>query len=584
LPSLARKLPTRTLSRSVVRPLTASAMVKTGPDVDQEKTPGEGGFARSWQREAWDFYDMVGELHYAGAFVGACLSRIRLTIGVPDEEGVPGPAFDDEGNPMAPDAPEALDYLRQLRAQTGGQSALMRAFGINLFIAGEGYLVGTQDPTDQRSWEVLSVDELRPGAPKRVNGSARATYERRTEPNAPPEPLPAESYVVRVWRGHPRFAWLADAPTKAVREILEELVLLTREVRSQTLSRLASVGILIVPEEIDYPDDENASDESDLGDPFTRDLVKTISTAIADKASAAGQTPFVFRVPYDYADRVRHIMLERPRDEKSSEKRTEAVMRLARGLDLPVEIITGHAQTTFSNAWQIDESLFKSHIEPLVETVVDCLTIGYLRVSMPNTKLVISYDPSELVAHPDRSRDAKDGHDRFVISDSSYRRSIGFSDADAPDDEELERRMEIAERIKTPGTMLPGVAAPKAGAGEAPLSPVNVGPTTSGNASLDVAVEVSVLRALQKAGARIRSKANGNTSVREIIRGVPDDEVAATLGPALVTQVVGDEDLFRSEFLALRRIAARQVGAAAADDLARAAEAQARDRLWRVGV
>jgi hypothetical protein len=557
---------------SAVRPIVASALVKTGPDVDAEKTPGEGGFARQWQREAWDFYDMVGEFHYAGSFVGACLSRIRLTIAVPDEEGVPGPAFDDEGDPQDPDALEALGYLRELKAQTGGQSALMRAFGINLFVAGECYLTGLTSVDATRSWEVLSVDELRPLKDVRSGGSG---YERRVDANAPPKPLPPESYVVRVWKAHPRFAWQADAAARSTREILEELVLLTREVRSQTLSRLASVGILLVPEEIDYPDDENASSESDAGDPFTRDLIKTISTAIADKASAAGQTPFVLRAPYDYCDRIRHIMLDRPRDEKSSEKRTEAVLRLARGLDLPVEVITGHAQTTFSNAWQIDEALFKSHIEPLIETVVDCLTIGYLQVLMPATKLVISYDPSELVAHPDRSKDAKDGHDRFVISDSTYRRAIGFSDADAPDAEELERRMEIAERIKTPGTALPGVGPTKI----APTAP-GVGPATSGNASLDVAVEVSVLRALQKAGARIRSKANGNHGIRQLINGTPDDEVAATLGPALVSQVVGDEDLFKSEFVALRRIAAREVGGAAAADLARTAEEAARARLF----
>lgn len=576
----------------MLRALAASAVVRAGPDTAGEKTAGEGGFSRTWQKEAWDYYDMVGELHYAGSFVGSCLSRVRLTIGVPDEEGNPGPAFDEAGGPLHPDAVEALGYLRDLRAQIGGQSALMRAFGLNLFNAGEGYLVGT-DKAGTRSWEVLSVEEIHPSKepirstdPLTGEKTERQGYERKIEPNAALKKLPDESYVVRVWRSHPRYAWLADAPTKAVREILEELVLLTREVRAQTLSRLTSCGILVVPNEIDYADDENASDESDEGDPFTRDFVKTISTAIGDPGSAAGQTPFILRAAYDYCDdrHLRYIKIDRSADERSVEKRNEAVLRLARGLDLPVEIVTGHAQTTFSNAWQIDESLFKSHIEPLVETVVDCLTIGYLRLVMPATTLVFHYDPNELVSHPDRSKDAGAGHAAFVISDSTYRRAIGFTDADAPDEDEMARRIEIARNIKTPGANAPGLAPatglPQEGTPGGPGPDIAPVPTSG----LAAAAEVSVLRALQRVGARIRSKANGNQAVRDIIRTTPDDEVASVLGPAMVASIVGDEDLFRTEFAALRRVAAREVGAAQADEIAKDAEADARTRLYKAGV
>lgn len=591
MPSLARRLtPRPTYRNGMLRSLTAAASVKAGPGVDAEKPTGEGGYSRSWQKEAWDYYDLVGELHYAGSFVGSCLSRIRLTIAVPDAEGIPGPAYDEpdvEGDPPVPlhgDVPEAIEHLRELRAQIGGQSALLRAFGINLFTAGEGYLVGSEAdmgpdlPAGARSWEVLSVDELQPNKDPKRDGSR---YKRKEEPSAPPKDLPAETFVVRVWRGHPRFALLADAPTKAVREILEELVLLTREVRAQTLSRLASMGILIIPNEIDYPDDDGAADESDEGDPFTRDFIKTVSTAIADKGSAAGQVPFVLRAAYDYCDRIRHVVIKRDTDDRSVEKRDEAVLRLARGLDLPVEIVTGHAQTTFSNAWQIDESTYKAHIEPLVETVVDCLTTGYLRVLMPNTPLVISYDPSELVAHPDRAKDAKDGHAAFAISDAALRRATGFSEADAPDDDELARRIEIARNIKTPGANAPGTGpAPGLPTEGTPGGP---GPGIEGNPGLTAAVEVSVLRAVQRAGARIRSKANGNESIRALIRSTPDAEVAATLGPAQVGQIVGDEDLFRSEFTALRRYAAPLVGAAAAEDVAAKADAMARVRLYGGG-
>ncbi len=57
------------------------------------------------------------------------------------------------------------------------------------------------------------------------------------------------------------------------------------------------------------------------------------------------------------------------------------------------------------------------------------------------------YDSGELVARPNRAQDAKDAHDRWTISDAALRTATGFSDNDAPDDEELTRRIKIKQAI-----------------------------------------------------------------------------------------------------------------------------------------
>lgn len=551
--------------------LQASAQVRQAGDADVPTNgpDGTGGGTRKWQREVWDYYDQVGPLHYAGTYVGNCLSRIRLTVALPDKEGVPGPVFDEDGIPTHPQAEEALALVRELSSFTAGQSQTMRALGLNSFIAGECYLLGVGEGA-ARQWEVLSVDELRPKRDKRPNGPR---YERIDAPGANPVDVPADAVVFRIWTPHPRWSMLADAAGRALRDAFEEFVLLTREVRGQALSRLAGAGILIVPSEVDYPDDDNADENSEEGDSFTRDLIRTLSTAISDKATAAAVTPFVLRPGYDYADRIRHVAFVRPLDEKTIERRRETVMSIAQGVDLPVEVLTGHAQTTFSNAWAIDESLFKAHIEPKVQTLVDGLTVGYLRLALPGTELIVWYDPSALVIHPDRSVVATQAYDRRAISGSSYRGVLGFSESDAPDDAEKAERIGEALLLKGSGAYAPDPT------GQVP----GVGPATSGQATgiAAAAAEVSVLRAVDRAGARLRSKVNGS-SLRGLLQNVPNGDVAATLGRDRVAGLVSDDELFKGEFNALAAWAARACPEDAAQ-LVAWAEGEARLRLYAPG-
>lgn len=557
--------------------LRGSAQKKQPADAPSPN--GQGGGTRQWQKEAWDYYDLVGELHYAANFLGNCLSRVRLTVGLPDEDGTIGAAFDEDGVPKHADAPEALRCLRELRSDTAGESQIMRALGLNTFVAGECFLLGTEEPATgglpaQRQWEVLSVEELREKREKKSDGTAR--YERIEAPSAPAVPVSDEAVVLRVWQSHPRWSYLADSAVRAVRDVLDEIVMLTREVRGQAMSRLAAAGVFVVPSEIEYEDDDAAAEDSDEGDPFTRDLIRTLATAIQDNASAASVVPFVLRAPYDYCDRIRHIEFTRPRDIEAAAKRKETVQRFAQGVDLPVEVITGHAQTTFSNAWQIDEATYKAHVEPKLQILLDALTTCYLRPLIPGTPLVVSGDVSELVAHPDRGAAADAAYDRYELSGSAYRDAKGFADTDAPDDDEVTRRVDRAIAIKGGGGF------PAADDTTAP----GMGPATSGNgngaipAGVAAAAEVAVLRAVERAGARLRSKMNGS-SLRSLIDGVPDFEVGATLGPERVRSLVTSEsDLFKGEFRMLRTWAAQQVGADNASVLLSAVEREARRRLY----
>jgi hypothetical protein len=128
------------------------------------------------------------------------------------------------------------------------------------------------------------------------------------------------------------------------------------------------------------------------------------------------------------------------------------------GLDVPKDVVTGLANVKYSNALQIDEALYKAHIEPLMLLIVDALTVVYLRpylISLGYSetevkRIHIWYDPSQVATRNDRAADADAGFDKMAVSFDTWRRAHGFSDQDAPDPTELALRLVIQKGAITP--------------------------------------------------------------------------------------------------------------------------------------
>jgi hypothetical protein len=88
--------------------------------------------------------------------------------------------------------------------------------------------------------------------------------------------------------------------------------------------------------------------------------------------------------------------------------------------------------------------------------ICHALTKGYLvpvlrangdaEVGPNGGRIVIWYDPSEIVQRPDKSSAADEAYDRMEINGVAYRREKGFSESDAPSGEELEAMTELLER------------------------------------------------------------------------------------------------------------------------------------------
>jgi hypothetical protein len=213
----------------------------------------------------------------------------------------------------------------------------------------------------------------------------------------------------------------------------------------------------------DYPYDEDGNyneqyNPEEAADDFEDQLIDAMTTPIKDEDSASAVVPLIIRGPAELGDKIKQFKFERSFDPALGERSDRVLERIMQGLDVPKDIVTGLANVKYSNALQIDESLYKAHIEPLMLLIVDALTVMYLRpyliangYSEAEVKDVcIWYDPSLVSTRNDRATDADSGFDKMAVSFDTWRRAHGFSAADAPDAKELALRLVMQKGMVTP--------------------------------------------------------------------------------------------------------------------------------------
>jgi hypothetical protein len=415
-------LPTPPTKQPEPPTVTAAAAPVTSPRTELVRNTDQ------WQEEAWGFYDDLGEFRYGVEWVSAMLSRVRLYAAKLE----PG-----EDEPVRAEAGTAVDLMTTLGGGVAAQAQLMSGFGTQLGVPGEGYLVG-ETVQGVEHWSVRSTDEVR---------AARGHFEVIDENTAGNgtqwRPLGTNSLVTRVWRPHKRFHHMADSPARAARGKMRELELINRYITSQFLSRLASAGVVMFPDEITFPVREEFADAPD---PFMAEWIEIAAEAIRTPGTAAAVVPIPIKVPAEYVDKIKHIDFTLQLDEKILDKRESAIKGLATMLNMPAEILLGLGDVNHWGAWQLEEGALKTHIAPEAELICQALTQGYLQPRLQASGVddfaswVVWYDMSELTLRPDRSDDAIQLYDRLEINGAALRRETGFDEADKPTDEELKEQ------------------------------------------------------------------------------------------------------------------------------------------------
>ncbi len=428
----------------------------------------------AWQAEAWEYYDAIGEIKYAFNLVASVVSRIRLYAAVidnPAESPAPVRSSDKIDPRLASAAERALD---RLSSAYGGQAGLLKDAALNLQVTGECYLVQIPERLGSgisESWDIRSIDELQVDARGNyvVNQTASAGNLMSSAGNDSVK-LPKDAYVGRIWKSHPRYTQEADSSLRGLLDLCAELLLLNRTFRATARSRL-NAGALYLPDGLslaaspdpDYPYDEEGNfneqfSAEEAADDFEDQLIDAMTTPIKDEDSASAIVPLIIRGPADLGDKIKQFKFERSFDPELSARSERVLERIMQGLDVPKDVVSGLANVKYSNALQIDESLYKAHIEPLMLLVADALTVMYLRpyliangYSPEEVKNVcVWYDPSQVATRNDRASDADAGFDKMAVSYETWRRAHGFSESDAPDPTELALRLVINKGMITP--------------------------------------------------------------------------------------------------------------------------------------
>lgn len=410
---------------------------------------------RPWQDAGLGFYRTMPEIRYPSNFIGACLGRYLLRIGLRPEDDPTGP-------PTVWDGPDKPDFVRiaeesiaDLSGSQGGLPEILSRYGINLNVAGDGWLLGT-DIREKRQvvdtdWEFLSIKELVFADYKGEKRVFRDPVGDGSDIIDEDHLLPTRGvYYRRFWKPHPVHSLQADGAMEALRDDCERLRLLNQSISARLTSRLASRGIFFVPNSITMPVAIEASDQvNEVDDPVIRRIIAFMEAAMTQRGTAAEWMPIFVRGPEEAGEKIRHIILEAGIDKTEMALRQELRSNIAVGLDLPREASEGLGEASHWTSWSIKDDTQQAHIQPMADRFAD----GLLRVKViPDLKaenverrdwsrVVVIADGSAVVAKPNAADDARQLHDRMVVKDKVLRQMSGRSDDDAPDEEEYVRQL-----------------------------------------------------------------------------------------------------------------------------------------------
>jgi hypothetical protein len=415
--------------------LTASAARYTARKLRTKPVDG------SWQERAWLFYDETPEVRFAARWYSNAMSRARLIAGRRDEEGnvVPLPATH-----------RASELVAEIAGGPNGQAQLLRNFGPHLTVAGEGWII-VRPKTDSSGnavgadWRVLSTQEVKQQGNKLV---AEIDGEEVAIPGAEDDTAPLDSddpVAIRVWESHPRRHMEADSAVRSSLTLLEELKLLNAAVAAIARSRLTGRGIVLVPQGTKFPTTPGQENEED---DLIEVLMTVAETAYKEPDSAAATVPIILEVPADQIPNIKRLTFESDFDSLAIQLREEAITRFANGLEVPAEILLGQGDINHWGQWALKDEAITLGVEPKLGTVADALTSQYLQPLLEAENVadaldcLVWYDTSPLRVRTNRAETALKVHERGAISDAALRRETGFTDADAPTEEERARRQE----------------------------------------------------------------------------------------------------------------------------------------------
>lgn len=492
------------------RTLLAAAMPLEGPAGRQAWNARSGD--DGWQKQAWYYYDAVGELRFAFNYLANAVSRATLYAAEIDPETglVTGPTEDARAQAAVTSILGGADDRPQLQS----------TMTLHWQVTGETFiLVIPQAGGVPDRWLALSATAIRvQGGTWSYRDPLTGVWTRLRQ---------GQDRLIRIWSPHPEDQTHADSAMRAALPILQEVEKTSQNIIARLDSRLAGNGILFLPQELDFPTAEN---EKANAQTFMALLMEASEASIAAPGTAAAQVPIMAQIPAELFAQLgnAHMDLSTAMDAAITELRESALTRVGRTLDMPREVAMGQmAEANHWSAWQVEETTYKIHLEPLLLKLGMALTKEWFRPALKAMgitdpdRFVLAWDVTEIVARPDDKEDVKYLFENNLVSVDYVLGKFGVPDDARPSDEESRFNLARTLVINAPSTLenasvaeLLGLEPTVSASAPAALEPaetdqvVRALPTRQDgpDEGLVAAAELVVFDALSRAGGRLLTR------------------------------------------------------------------------------
>jgi hypothetical protein len=398
----------------------------------------------AWQTEIWRLYDVVPEFSRGANWVGSACSRVRIYVAEIDEAG--------EVQQEVPKKSPYAKYSYHLFGGPARQQELLRLMGVDLTVSGEFWILGIDGDADtEDKWYAVSRNELQ---------RAQMTIATDTEPllGEPPEVyeffdgkmrhqlIEGEDIMYRCWTPHPYRTWNADSPGRSLQMVLVELEILTQYILAQARSRLASAGVWIWPSGTDFP---TGDDKPVTGESLMERMLLAGEQNMKMFGSASQVLPMIVEMPEKVFDRIKApIVFGSELSKEAMELRRELRERLAAGMDIAPEIVTGMGEATGWNTFSIETSTVETVIKPIMARICNAATQVYLWPALrgdnkPWKKYKFWFDTAALTIRPQRLKETMEMHAQELVG---WKQVLIAADLPASARMSVEEKQEILAR------------------------------------------------------------------------------------------------------------------------------------------
>lgn len=349
------------------------------------------------EEAAWRFYDTIPELHFGVNTTANVIARMDYKVFERTADGLklvrdplilaPVVQLFDGGIATAVTTSGELVPLQRM-----GQGPLIRTMALNWMVPGRMFLVQLAG-----IWNVYSVDQIsiNPGKP---DGTG-ATVSLETVGGS--KTFHGHDVKIRpLTRPHPKNPALSDSPVRSLGTTLDTITVLTNVIRSAGYSRLFWGSILHVSDKFRTPR-LGAAAAVQYGNDY---LLYALNEKMKESSDGTKvPAPILLSGP-DSAD----IKKIRVYDDLPAD--AEQLMRLmwqrvAVGLDVPAELLTGENMSSHLSRWQVEEAIVNLHGQTSGQDLATGLKLlildeAWANMGLEPSRFVLKVDAAGLTQRP----------------------------------------------------------------------------------------------------------------------------------------------------------------------------------------